>query len=118
MPHNPYAPPVETPGAAPTQPYSPGEQVILQPHRGATVLTLGIVGLFLMSACFFGFATGIPAWVMGRRDLNMMHAGMMDPQGHGLTRAGKICGQTATIISLIVLTGYLVAGLVAVLTEH
>jgi len=109
---NPYAPPVET-GPEPPKPPPPGseEASFLQPHRGVAVLTLGITALFLMSICFLGFITGIPAWLMGSKDLGKMHAGVMDPSGHGMTRAGKICGSVATILSLIVLAVYLVIGL-------
>jgi hypothetical protein len=109
--HNPYAPPVETgPERVEPQP-SPEEGLFLRPHRGAAVLTLGITALFLMTTCLIGFATGIPAWVMGSKDLSKMHAGVMDPSGHGMTRAGKICGQVATILSLVIVAIYLLVGL-------
>jgi len=58
----------------------------LKPHRGTTVLVLGILGI---ACCFI---CGIIAWVMGNNDLKEMDAGIMDPEGKGITQAGKICG--------------------------
>jgi len=58
----------------------------MRPHRGGTVLALGILGLAVCFIC------GIIAWVMGSNDLREMDAGRMDPAGRGMTRAGKICG--------------------------
>lgn len=63
--------------------YNPGA---LAPHRGALILTLGIIGLVLCLIC------GIVAWVMGNSDLREMDAGRMDPAGRGMTQAGKILG--------------------------
>ncbi len=61
------------------------------PHRGGTILTLGILGLVLCGAC------GIAAWVMAAEDLKQMRAGRMDRSGEGLTRAGMVLG----IISVV-----------------
>jgi len=72
---------------------------VLKPHRGAVVLTLGIVGLVFSTAC--GFIVGIIAWVMGNADLKEMDAGRMDPSGRGLTQAGKICGIISTVIGAL-----------------
>jgi hypothetical protein len=58
----------------------------LTPHRGALILVLGILGLVICQP------VGIAAWVMGKNDLAEMDAGRMDPDGRGLTQAGKICG--------------------------
>lgn len=62
----------------------------MKPHRGAMVLTLGIVSIVFSSAC--GFILGIVAWVIANGDLREMDAGRMDPEGRGMTQAGKICG--------------------------
>jgi hypothetical protein len=71
---------------------------IVKPHRGAVVLTLGIVGLVFTGAC--GFIVGIIAWVMGNADLKEMDRGTMDPTGRGLTQAGRICGIISTILGI------------------
>src|SRR5205085_1968353 len=68
----------------------------LQPHRGAAVLTLGILSLVM--SCF---PLGIAAWVMGNADLRAMHRGRMDPSGEGTTQAGRICGIISTIPLMI-----------------
>ncbi len=69
-----------------------------RPHRGGTVLALGI--LAIPFACFLVF--GILAWTMGKKDLAAMDAGQMDPMGRGITQAGKICG----IVGVCVGIGY------------
>lgn len=73
-------------------PVQPGALTHLQPHRGATILTLGILSLIICAVL------GIFAWVMANRDLRLMNAGQMDPSGRGITQAGKICGMIGTIL--------------------
>jgi hypothetical protein len=75
---------------------------MMQPHRGTTVLVLGILSLVLCQLC------GIFAWVMGSRDLREMDAGRMDPEGRGLTQAGKVCGMIGTLILCVGVFFYLV----------
>ena len=67
----------------------------LKPHRGTMILVFGILGL----VCCIIFA--ILAWVMGNNDLKEMDAGIMDPEGKGLTQAGKICGIIGVILQII-----------------
>jgi uncharacterized membrane protein len=87
-----------------------GPQVFaLRPHRGAAVLTLGILGIVVCWIC------GIIAWVMGHNDLREMAAGRMDRLGEGMTRAGKICGIIGTLIPVVILGIYLLIIVIAVL---
>jgi hypothetical protein len=72
-------------------------QAYMQPHRGGLILTLGILSFVIA-----GVLTGIPAWVMGSGDLKKMNAGTMDPEGRGLTQAGRILGMICTILTAIV----------------
>lgn len=67
----------------------------MQPHRGTTILVLGILGLVVCPIC------GIIAWIMGNGDIKKIEAGQMDPEGLGQTKAGKICGIIATILSIL-----------------
>ncbi len=79
-----------------------------EPHRGVVVLVLGILGLVMGG---IGLPMAIIAWVLGHADLKKIRAGTMDPEGEGLTQAGKICGIIGTIWqSLMVLAcvGYFV----------
>ena len=82
---------------APVAPVGPpySAQQMLRPHRGGTILALGIVGLVCCFIC------GIIAWVMGNNDLKEMAAGRMDPSGQGITQAGKICGMISVILQII-----------------
>lgn len=66
------------------------------PHRGGVILTLGILSL----ACC-GIIFGPMAWIMGQNDLAAIRAGNMDPEGEGLTNAGRICGIVGTIFGVI-----------------
>ena len=48
---------------------------------------------------------------MGNTDLREMDAGLMDPEGRGMTQAGKVCGIVACILmalSLIIGIGFFV----------
>jgi hypothetical protein len=67
----------------------------MQPHRGTMVLVLGILGIVLCQIL------GIVAWVMGKNDLKAMDAGQMDPEGRGMTQAGKILGLVSMILLAI-----------------
>lgn len=69
---------------------------MVRPHRGVTVLVLGILSLV-----FGCVVLGIISWVMGSGDLREMQAGRMDPSGMGLTKAGKILGIISVILSAV-----------------
>lgn len=59
------------------------------------MLALGIVSLV---ACpLLGFAP----WAMGRADLKDMDDGRMDPEGRGLTEAGKVLGIVSLVLGAI-----------------
>ncbi len=73
------------------------------PHRGTTILVLGILGLVL-GIC--GIIFGPIAWSMGNTDMREIRAGRMDPDGEGLTNAGRICGMIATILYAVILLLY------------
>jgi predicted Zn finger-like uncharacterized protein len=73
-----------------------------EPHRGAMVLTFGVLSLVLLSVgCLWpvGAVLGVVAWVMGRGDLGKIRRGDMDPAGQGLTQAGWICGLIGTLLN-------------------
>lgn len=67
----------------------------LTPHRGVVILVLGILSVLVC------FVFGIAAWVMGNADLKQMDAGLMDPEGRGLTQAGKLCGIIGIALNLL-----------------
>jgi hypothetical protein len=94
------ATPAQNPYATPAQgafPQAHGRPTYRKPHRGGTILTLGILAI----VCNFCFIPGICAWTMGNSDLNAMRAGQMDPSGRGLTQAGQIMGIIGTILSVL-----------------
>ncbi|MAF65202.1 MAG: hypothetical protein CMJ84_06045 [Planctomycetes bacterium] len=67
----------------------------MKPHRGAVILVLGILGFVLCPFC------GVAAWIMGSSDLAAIDAGSMDPEGRGLTQAGKLCGIISSLLSIL-----------------
>ena len=71
----------------------------LEPHRGTTILVLGILGI-VVCGVLAPFA-----WVMGGNDLKKMAAGQMDPSGRGETQAGYYCGIAGTILLLLTVVG-------------
>ncbi|HKB02471.1 MAG TPA: DUF4190 domain-containing protein [Gemmataceae bacterium] len=76
----------------------------VEPHRGAIILVLGILSIVVCGV------TGIFAWVMGKRDLDLISRGLMDRDGEGLTKAGYILGIIGTIlfiIQLLVVVAYI-----------
>jgi len=68
----------------------------MKPHRGTLILVLGVLGVVCCS-----IFTAIPAWIMGSADLKEMDAGTMDPEGRGITNAGKICGMIGCILFIV-----------------
>ena len=74
----------------------------LVPHRGETILMLGIFSLIcsFVNFCYVfalisaptSITLGIIAWVMANHDLKEIKAGQMDPSGEGNAQGGRICG--------------------------
>ena len=74
----------------------------VRPHRGTMILVFGILGVLTFSCAILG-VFGIVAWVMGKRDLELIRRGQMDKEGEGMTRAGYILGIVGTIMFLLYL---------------
>jgi predicted Zn finger-like uncharacterized protein len=73
-----------------------------EPHRGTLILVLGVVSIVIH---ILGVPLGLPAWIMGSRDLKKMDRGDMDPAGRGTTQAGYICGIIGTLLGALTLLG-------------
>lgn len=88
---------------------------MVAPHRGATVLTLGIISLAMnllsmvgglaFAPCCFGtlipVGLAIPAWMMANSDIRAMRGGRMDPSGLSPTTSGRICAIISLALSAI-----------------
>ena len=79
------------------------------PHRGGTLLVIGIFGLLGASLgfCFWPLLLAnllltLPPWLMAQSDLRAMLAGAMDAEGAGMTRAAHILGIVGTLATLII----------------
>ncbi len=73
----------------------------MMPHRGAAVLTLGILSIVICAPI-----CGPIAWIMGHNDMKQIRAGYMDRSGEGITQAGMIMGMVMTILAAVVLAFY------------
>ena len=103
-------------GAGPTENANPfaasptvgtSSQILLEPHRGTVVLIFGILGWFICCGM------GVVAWVMGHQDLQKMRAGVMDPEGKGITQAGYIIGMLSVVIPGVVAVGMIILVVIA-----
>ena len=99
---NAYPPPPPPPPAGSGYPAAPPEGVYppafppgpgggygatsLKPHRATLVLALGIIGLLCCGP------VSIVAFLFGKKDMDEMDAGLMDPSGRGTTNVGRILG--------------------------
>jgi hypothetical protein len=83
----------------------------LTPHRGGSVLTVGIIGLVVSILCcpLVGVIMGIVAVSQGSTDLAAMNRGDMDPDGRGSTLGGLICGVIAIILAVLVFVGWAIS---------
>ncbi len=72
--------------------YEHGPMKSKRAHRGGLILTLALIGWFLVPILC------VPAWIMGADDLKQMRAGRMDRSGEGMTQFGMIAGAIGTIL--------------------
>ncbi len=86
---NPFA---DSPRYSATQQFAAGNTSSLRPHNGATILTLGLMGV--MCCGFFGLI----AWIMGAIDLNAMKNGTMDTSGRSIVLAGYVLGIISVVL--------------------
>src|ERR1043165_6402333 len=75
-----------------------------RPGRGGMILALGILSLVMA-----GPFTGIPAWIMGHRDIKNIQSGAIDPAERGLTMAGMVLGIIGTCFGGLVILGIMIA---------
>jgi hypothetical protein len=75
--------------------------VKVRPHRGATILTLGILGLVFAWCPLAGWILSGYAMQMGSDDLKAMDAGVMDGSHREWTELGRILGHVAAILSSV-----------------
>jgi hypothetical protein len=113
-------PPPGYPATYAGAPYPPGvpggaPYFYRAPHRGGSILTLGILGLVFTLIGFgcglialAGLVCSILAWTMGNGDLAQMDSGVVDDMGRGSVQTGRILGIIGTVISFLLLLGWLI----------
>jgi hypothetical protein len=74
-------------------------------HRGGMILAFGLIGLIghFVALGWFSFVFGLIAWIMGNADMEEMRKGRMDPEGEGMTQAGRIMGMISVILFIVAL---------------
>jgi hypothetical protein len=85
----------------------------MEPGRGGLILTLGILSLMC-----FGLILGIPAWIMGQKDLTKINMGIIPISQRGTTKGGMICGIIGTIFTSIFLLGLVISVGLSLFTAH
>jgi predicted Zn finger-like uncharacterized protein len=73
----------------------------LRPHRGALILTLGILSLIFSCIPLAGWILGAFAMSMGSADERLMEERLMRRSGRGMTKAGQICGIIGVFLSTV-----------------
>jgi len=80
-------------------PQAPGAAAgVGEQGHGALILVLGLLSLLML-----GPFTGIPAWVMGSRDLKKIRAGRIAESEHTMTQVGMVLGIVGTVLGVIAL---------------
>ncbi len=74
----------------------------MQPHRGTTLLVLGILSIVVCQIL------GPITWIMGNKDLAKINAGLMDPAGLDQTKIGKILGIIGTVFLILLVVFWVV----------
>jgi hypothetical protein len=80
-----------------------------RPHRGGLVDLLGTISMLagIMALCTgpvgitISLATGIPALVMARNDLEQMRLGTVDSQGIGKTDMGRLKARVGLLCAML-----------------
>lgn len=90
--------PGQTPAGTPV-PTGPQES-----GRGALILVLGILALIML-----GPITGIPAWIMGARDLRKIREGSIAPSEQTMTQVGMILGIVGTVLGFLAMAMVVIA---------
>jgi hypothetical protein len=85
----------------------------VEPHRGGTVLAMGIISLCLFCAQAIGIALGIAAAIMAHNDLAKMRDGRMDPTGESQTRTGQVCGILGVVVTALALFLFIVIAILS-----
>jgi hypothetical protein len=85
------------------------EQLRQYPEQGHPTEVL-ILGIFSIACC--GLLTGIPAWIIGSRELQKIDKNLISPQSRSETKAGMILGILGTAASILFML--LILGVVVV----
>jgi hypothetical protein len=80
--------------------------------RGVMILILGIISLVSL-----GPILGIPAWVMGYKDLKKIKAGIIAASEKSMTQAGMILGIISTVLYILIFILFILFLIIVVMAE-
>jgi hypothetical protein len=90
----------------------------LPPHRGALILTLGVISLVGLVLVLPGLVLGLITVILANVDLGAIRSGRMDPEGEAPTANGRTCGWVAVVLAGLLVLGCGCLGLGDALTGH
>ncbi|MBM4158892.1 MAG: DUF4190 domain-containing protein [Ignavibacteria bacterium] len=75
-----------------------------------------VLGIFSLTTCLI---TGIPAWIVGKMELDKINSGQSPKSGETFAKVGMWLGIAATCISILAAIGILVYAIaIAVFISH
>lgn len=111
----------QPPPPPPPPPPSSGSGNYGQPAGKASSAAIWALVLGILSWVLCGIIAAIPAWIVGKKEINAINAGQSDPAGKTMSQIGMWLGIIQVILSilaLIIVTIVLVLGGFAALMEH
>lgn len=97
-------PPPPPPGGMPPPPPPMGMQGDKASQRAIWALILGIAAYVL--GC--GILSGIPAWIMGKKEINEINAGLAPQAGKTMATIGMWLGIISVILSILALIVFII----------
>lgn len=94
-----------TSAPTPSQPVQPSSMPAKPGPSGRAIAAL-IMGIASLVCC--GFLVGIPAIIIGKMEMNAIKEGKANKEGNTMALVGFILGIAGTVISCLMLIGYIV----------
>lgn len=104
-----------TPPPPPPPPsYSGGTQYTPQDKASASAIWALVLGIAAWVAC--GILSAIPAWIIGKKELNAIAAGQSSTAGKGMAQVGMWLGIVQVILGIIAIFVILVIVVIGIIS--
>lgn len=110
----PPPPPPSTPPPPPPPPTSGGSTTVAKEGASTNSIITLILGILSWIAC--GIIAAIPAWIMGKKEINAIDAGQSSQAGRTMANIGMWLGIIQvifTIVALIVVVLLIIFGIIS-----